>query len=148
MSKKYFICDFARSDSGKTTALNQLAKKLKQHKDVVQSDSDDLQNGDMWYLFEYKEKKICIITSGDNSKDMEEWFGWALKANADVVVCASRSKGETIDCVNEYAEKGDYYVVWLSNYYCNSDESIINMLNDCTAESILNVIEKLLNIKF
>ena len=148
MSKKYFICDFARSDSGKTTVLNQLAKKLKQHKEIVQVDSDDLRNGDMWYLFEYKGKKICIITSGDNSKDMGKWFGGALKANADVVVCASRSKGETIGCVNEYAEKGDYYVVWLSNYYCNSDESIIDMLNDCTAESILNVIEKLLNIKF
>ena len=39
MSKKYFICDFARSDSGKTTVLNQLAKKLKQHKEVVQADS-------------------------------------------------------------------------------------------------------------
>ncbi|MBO7125027.1 MAG: zeta toxin family protein [Bacteroidales bacterium] len=148
MSKKYFICDFARSDSGKTTVLNQLAKKLKQHKEIVQVDSDDLRNGDMWYLFEYKGKKICIITSGDNSKDMEEWYGWALDYKVDVVVCASRSKGETIGCVNEYAEKGDYYVVWLSNYYCNSDESIIDTLNDCTAESIMNMIEKLLNIKF
>ena len=147
-SKKYIICDSARAESGKTAVLSELADKLKSSKNIKQLDFKDLNNGDVWYVFECKGKKICIITSGDNSKDMEEWFGWALDYKSDVVVCASRSKGETIGCVNEYAEKGDYYVVWLSNYYCNSDESIIDMLNDCTAESILNVIEKLLNIKF
>lgn len=148
MDKKYFICDFARSNSGKTSTLNLFVNKLKLFPQVTHTDSNALYNGDVWELFEYDGKKICVVTSGDNSDDMKEWFEEAFEAKADIVVCASRSKGKTIDCVNEYAQKGGYDVIWFSNFYSNTSKSIIDTLNACTVDSLLHLIEKLLNIKF
>lgn len=146
--KKYIICDSARAESGKTAVLSELADKLKSSKNIKQLDFKDLNNGDVWYLFECKGKKICIITGGDDAKSIKKWLDWSMKANADIVVCASRSKGDTVHCVNEFASKSGFSIVKFSNYFCEGDDSEINVLNECTAESILNVIEKLLNIKF
>ncbi len=146
--KKYIVCDSARAESGKTTSLCLLADKLKSSKNIKQLDFKELNEVDKWYLFECQDKKICVITSGDDAKLVKTWLNWALKANVDVVVCASRSKGDTIHCVNKFASRCNFSIVRFSNYFCEGDESEINALNDCTAESVLTVIKKLLNIKF
>ena len=146
--KKYIICDFAKAESGKSAVLNEVANKLNSCKNIKQLDSKELNDFDNWYLFEYQGKRICVITGGDDASLMKKWFDWALKANADLLVCASRSKGDTVHCVNNVASKGGFSIVKFSNYFCEGDDSEINVLNECTAESVLNVIEKLLNVKF
>lgn len=147
-SKKYIICDSAKAESGKSAVLNEFADRLKSCRNTKQLDSKDLNDFDKWYLFEYQGKKICVITGGDEASLMKKWFDWALKANADVIVCASRSKGDTMHCVNKFASKGGFSIVKFSNYFCEGDDSEIDVLNECTAESVLNVIEKMLNVKF
>lgn len=80
------IALFGIKDTGKTTTLNLLYNLINPYNPIT--DGKDHRRD-----FTYKGKKIFIATPGDNEAEIDENIKRARKANCDILVTASRTKG-------------------------------------------------------
>ena len=95
---------------------------------------------DKYAVFELKKKTIVIITQGDPNSNQGECLNDAVKENADIIVCASRTRGDTKDCIYDTAKNG-YGIIWFSNFHVDeNNSSYINHLSEITAEAIKKLI--------
>jgi len=66
--------------------------------------------------------------------------------HCDIVVCATRTKGNTIHAVcDELSNRREFRLIWTSTYEAedNSDEEFVNQLNQLKAQHILNLLQSL-----
>lgn len=138
---KYIICDFARSDWGKSQTLLRVIDSLKKEKMLK---TEELIDGyDKYAVFELNGKTIVVITQGDPDSLQEECLHNAVKQDAAIIVCASRTRGSTVDCIYKTAENG-YSVIWFSNLYAD-DKNLpcIEHFPDIMANAIVKLIKTL-----
>lgn len=135
---KYLICDLARSDWGKTQTLLKVIDLLKaKTKPLVEEVID---NGDKFAIFKINGKKIIVSTQGDPNSYQKEGLLRAVNDNTDIIVCASRTKGATVNSIYE-TTNGSYEIIWFNNFYAdNKDLSCIPSLKNISAEAIVNLI--------
>ena len=140
MTEKYIICDFARSDWGKSETLLKVIDILKTKADPV---TEELIDGhDKYAVFELDGKKIVVNTQGDPYSYQEKGLKRAVDENAVIIVCASRTRGNTVEMIYEIAKNG-YEVIWLSNFYADDEKlSCVPYLSDISARSIVELIQK------
>lgn len=138
---KYIICDFARSSWGKSQTLLKVIDLLKEEN---KPKTEKLIDGyDKYAVFELNEKIIVVITQGDPDSHLEECLTDAVIENADFIVCASRSRGYTVDCIYNVAGKG-YDIIWFSNLYADDKNSpCIKHLVEIAADSIVKLLKTL-----
>lgn len=84
-------------------------------------------------------KKIGVASLGDPCSDQPKWIDYLVENNCDVIVCACRTKGDTVEIVTNLANY-DYNIVWISPFTNNSLG--IDVLNDISANAIINLIER------
>jgi hypothetical protein len=66
--------------------------------------------------------------------------------SCDVIICATRTRGDTVHLVDNIANEFGFNTLWLSSYYSpNLDTGILNRK---AAESIVSIIETLIPIQF
>ena len=137
---KYIICDFATSNWGKTKTLLKVIEILKTK---VKPTIEEQIGEDKFAVFDINKKKIAINTQGDPNSYLEEGLERAIDMNADIIICASRTKGATISYIYNHAKNG-YEIVWFSNFHAD-DVNFTNtsLLNDLTAESIVKLLFEL-----
>lgn len=141
---KYMLCDYARSDWGKSQTLLKVIELLKDIANPVIE--EQIGAVDKFAVFIINEKKIVVNTQGDPDSYQEEGLARAVKEKAHVIVCASRSKGSTYDCVKEY-EKNDYEIIWFRNFYANNDNlPCVAYLPELMASAIVNLIKTIIII--
>lgn len=135
---KYLICDLARSNWGKTQTLLKVIELLKtKAKPTVEEVIDDI---DKFAIFEINGKKIIVSTQGDPDSYQKEGLLRAISENANIIVCASRTKGSTADNIYE-TTNGNYEIILFNNFYAkNKDLLCIPTLNTISAEVIVNLI--------
>ena len=141
MNEKYIICDFGRSDWGKSQTLLKVIDMLKAIvKPTVEELIDDY---DKYALFDINGKRIVVSTQGDPDSYQEEGLNRAVAQNADVIVCASRTKGSTLETVYEIAKNG-YQVVRFSNFFAEEkDLPGVSCLPEISAGSIVEFIQRI-----
>ena len=71
---------------------------------------------DKFAIFEMNGKKIGVNTQGDPNSYQEEGLKRAVKEDAYIIVCASRTKGTTEECIYKIAKNG-YEIIWFSNFF-------------------------------
>lgn len=135
--KKYIICDIARSDWGKSQTLLEVIEQFKtQYTPTVE---EQIGSVDKYTEFDLNNNKLVVNTQGDPDSYQREGLKRAIKVNAKIILCASRTKGSTIECVYEMASNG-YEVIWLSNLFADNEMlPCIPMLRKLTAEMIVNL---------
>lgn len=84
-------------------------------------------------------KKIGVASLGDPCSDQPKWIDYLVENNCDVIVCACRTKGNTVDNVANLVNY-NYNMVWLSPFTSESLEKEI--LNDISADAIIKLIER------
>lgn len=137
MKGKYIICDFARSDWGKSITLLNVIDILKTK--TKPKTEELIDEYDKYAVFELDGKVIVVNTQGDPDSYQEEGLKRAVAEKATIIVCASRTKGNTVDVIYEIAKNG-YEVIWLSNF--NADNELlpcVSVLQRITAEAIVKV---------
>ena len=86
---------------------------------------------------------VGFASQGDPNSFQEEWIEYLIKMSCPVIVCASRTKGQTAEALNRIAGKYNYRVIYMSPFtsysYHNTD-----LLNEVTARAINNLISNLL----
>ena len=136
--KKYIICDFARSDWGKTQTLLKVIELIK--KTTPPRIEELIGDKDKYAEFVLNERIVAVNTQGDPGSYQEEGLKRAIQENADIIVCASRVRGSTVEKVYKYA-KSNYEIIWFSNFYADSNElACIPILHDIMANAIVKLV--------
>lgn len=84
--------------------------------------------------------KSRIITENTLNKLADENIDPML-GNCDIIVCATRTIGETVGKVDQLAGLYGYNTLWLSSFWSPSLDS--NVLNNLAAENIIGIIKSL-----
>lgn len=141
MNKKYIICDAVRADSGKSETLLQVITKL-----GGDSVATKINDKDKSVIIEVDGNKVAVVTLGDPASGHYDYLADVAKETPAIIVCASRTKGETVDDVVRIAVEHNYDVIWFNNFYFNgaSDESQRHILNETSADAVVALVKKLL----
>ena len=138
-----------KSNKGKTKTLILLIEELNKkgvNKEFCQKTGPE----DYCAKFNYRGKKIGITTHGDDRSVLENDFN-LLGNDCDIYVCAVRTKGETVEFVEEKS-KGDTLVFFGKATYAVPKSSELQdklkskqeNINQCQAHLILCEIEEFL----
>lgn len=138
---KYFICDYARANWGKTSTLKLVIQKLGTPVSTQKSGNDE------WAMFNVVTdsgavKCVVVASAGDPQSVQPEWLQNAVGSKADIVVCAARQHGSTTSNVSTILGKNGYEEIWFQNFH--TEQAILrDILNDAAAESIVQLIHQL-----
>lgn len=165
---KYIICDFNEENAGKSQSLLKLIDIIEgiSGYTLLPFSSQDCNSGpDKYRCYDvpysvnntYAGKiRIAVCTQGDPYSFQERWLHHATESDeAQVVVCTSRVRRETVKIVYESSGK-EYKIIWLSGF-CTDDyynkkkhpyvQTISDGLNRATANGIIKAIEEIYQIQ-
>lgn len=137
---------WGKGSHGKTQTLNLLAIEFGEICNDIKKDTH--------YAFTYKNKTIFITTKGDDGETLKEEFKES-SYNADLYICASRTKGSSVKFMENFATNGN--VFWLAKislsfeengkYNMNSQllEQLQNDLNITQAKQMKQIIDQLIS---
>lgn len=138
--KKYIICCSSSENTGKTSVIFRIFNLLKKDDGIVRfPDDDNGQSDDLYAIMEYKNKKIAIASTGEESEDFKK----ALQEKPDLILCACRTKGYTREFVQK--QKG-YEKIWITPIKIDNctNKEYIDFANDNSSECVFQIINKLL----
>lgn len=131
-----------KSKTGKTTTIRKLIEKIENQYTVT-----ELFNGeDRVISADIKGKKLGITSCGDTKSALENDF--AMMGDCDLYVCASRTKGDTIDFLNEQTKFG--VLITHGKWYFSSTNNSLDddiehvMINEQQVNAIYDQIMELI----
>jgi len=137
---KTIICCWGNAGTGKTSAIRKIWERLNLANQPPQYMSGD----DICAIVPFCNASVGIASQGDPGSLQQTWLQYLNQANCEVIVCASRTKGGTVNAVEHLAQNGNYALIWLSPL---SSANVINhdLLNELTANMVIELIGKCLN---
>lgn len=130
----YVLC--GHSNCGKTATLSYLRELLQK-----QGESTHLQfphGADRRETFLLDGKTICLTPGGDIERVVKDNLKYFEEQSADILVTASRSRGGTVDAIEEYCKNNDIPVEWIKkSYEHNLSISTQHLCNQETADLLL-----------
>lgn len=137
---KKIIGLYGRSGSGKTTTLNLLIglfEKKGNLDDPITRNLDDpitIRDND-------RGKTIVITPGGDDDKVIRKNLEAFEKAEGDILVTATRTKGQTASYLSNYFPENSVKITWIKKNYA---ELLTDLVNQAQAEDIKAVIDKII----
>lgn len=148
MKKQTVIVLQGKGEMGKSTTLRKLIEILeKGNAEKIGKPEKERRKDDTWAVFDYNDRIIGITTSGDNEDELKPVIEYELPENCDIIVCAARTKGSSVDYINNHFKKD--LIIWLGRFSATSDNKDFNMdelqksTNEWQAEKIKDIIDNL-----
>lgn len=149
MEKKTLIVVWNAANRGKTETLKKLSKLISDQY-IDQIDHMDYQksenNNDFEMYFTIKGKKIGIVSEGDPKTGLGGKLYALEKAGCELMVCTSRTKGETVLDIEKFSKEKKVNLIWSQTYKVDgamkSDADILNETNLMKAKHLLKLIQK------
>ncbi|WP_456105072.1 hypothetical protein [Prevotella sp.] len=132
---KTIIVLYRRANTGKTTTLNYLIGLLDKSKEEMQSLTKDRR-----VTISYGNKSIAVTTQGDNKYEIEENIKFFENEDCDILVTATRSRGQTTDGIYEYHKKINAKIIWIEK---NLSVTLKDLINQAQAKDIQATIDTL-----
>ena len=105
---KTIIVLYRRANTGKTTTLNYLIGLLDKSKEEMQSLTEDRR-----VVISYDNKSIAVTTQGDNENEINRNIKFFEKEDCDILVTATRSKGQTPRAIYNYHKEINAKIIWI-----------------------------------
>lgn len=86
-------------------------------KDGVSISSNPPYEGEKRETFLFKEQIVCLCPGGDDLATVQGNFEYADFKNADIIITACRTKGDTVKVVNRKAQELNIDVEWFRKSY-------------------------------
>lgn len=137
---KTIICLWGGAGIGKTSSIRAVWDQLNISNQPSLHQSAD----DICAIVPFCDSTVGIASQGDPNSLQSDWLQELINAKCEVIVCASRIRGGTVETVEQYAERYEYKTIWLSPL-SSSDGINTDLLNDLTANMIIELIKKCLN---
>lgn len=126
------IALWEKHDSGKTSTMKFLRDILLKHGAKEEKFVGD---NDFISVFDFQNKKVGVISGGDTKEILEENFKYLQDSNCDVVICPSRTKGETVHYLEDIASQNNE-LIWVEKarlssggkYPLDKEMDILNLL--------------------
>jgi len=139
---KTIICIWGNAGIGKTSVIKRVFDKLNVSALAPIEEPGD----DIYAILDYRNRKVGIASMGDPGSGQDEYLRRMVEDEAcEIIVCASRTKGWTVECVDMYAQKHGYRLVWVSPF-AGYGQINRNLLNDLSSDAIVRLICNLSNI--
>lgn len=135
---KKIIALYRRGNTGKTHTLNHLITLLDKSEEVYSVDFAK----DRRVSISYGNTKIAVTTWGDNGDELKKNIEFFEEENCDILVTATRTRGETTEILNDYATKIDTKIKWIKK---NLAELLEDLINQTQAKDIQAVIDSIIN---
>jgi len=137
---KTIICYWGNAEIGKTSAIRKVWEKL----NLAKLPPRHTSGNDICAILPFCNASVGIASQGDPNSLQSTWLKYLYDENCEIIICASRTKGDTVNTVEHLARTGGYTLVWLSPL---SSAAPINLdlLNDLTADMVIELIRKCLN---
>ena len=119
---KKIIALYRRSETGKTSTLNLLIELLDKNKKIEKERLIE----DRRVSISYGSKKIAVTTWGDNGFELKENIKFFEKENCDILVTATRTRGETTEILTDYAKEIDTEIIWIEKNISKKKKELIN----------------------
>lgn len=133
---KKIIALYRRAETGKTSTLNLLIELL----DKNEKAEENRLTEDRRVSISYGSKKIAVTTWGDNEDELKENIKYFEKKDCDILVTATRTRGETTEILNDYAKEINTEIIWIEK---NLSASLEELINQTQAKDIKAVIDSL-----
>lgn len=111
---KKVIALWGHADCGKSTTLNILKDKLRQHGELLAVYDHD---GEKQELFRYRDTLVCIAPGGDNGWVTSNNIKYFKESGCEIAVSGSRCKGAPANDLNDFASECDLNVRWFEMPY-------------------------------
>lgn len=160
--KKLLLGVFGASERGKTQTLSKLIDKFESDKSYsipFELKVSELSSSDEIAIFEKSGIKIGISTEGDYQEIVDKTVRKLINYGCDLIVTATRTKGETTNLINQLADKYCYEMQWFEkntniNEWCNKwphkgedfekrKIEYFNKLNETDAQFLFDYIDPL-----
>ena len=118
---KYIICDYAASRNGKSgTALKVMDILSGIKSPLTQVTHGKNINSDRYEEYDFNGVKITVFSQGDPGPKSYQLpdLKAAVASGADVIICASRSSGDTVNNIYKIAK--NYEKIWYRNFYADN----------------------------
>lgn len=147
-------------DNGKTSSIikifDDLIKENTQNEILFRSEPYSNDNKDFHAViictFIEKKIKIGIASAGDPDSNQLDCLKKNIEHDCDIIICASRTRGETVTNVKEIAKMTNYDLIWTSNYnYAgekDKNQELIGILNAQFSQAIIILIKAIINNQF
>lgn len=136
---KTIICLWGGAGIGKTSSIRVVWDRLNISNQPPLHQSAD----DICAIVPFCNSTVGIASQGDPYSAQDEWLEELMNLGCEIIVCASRTKGSTVDAVEDVAQRGEYVTIWFSPFY-SSDSVNTNVLNNLTADSVIELIRNCL----
>lgn len=146
--KPKIIALWGKESRGKTHTLNLVAALLKLNRCAIiirDETPADLSN-DSIYIVEYHNKKIGIVTYGDDGNTLSKAFG-DIENDCDLYICATRTKDSSV----EFARNEFYNILWVEKWSITTEHCELNNIdnlqqkaNELQAMGIIDIIDEIL----
>ena len=151
--KKTIIAIQGKAKRGKTATIKEFREvlKLKQECHILQE--QDLLEGRIeqkdikriiTIAYKGRQIKIGIESQGDpGSRLVTEQLKDFLDSECDVIICACRTSGDSVNIINRVGDENGYDVIFTSPYISKSNHET---LNHHKAEHVLNLVQKIVEM--
>lgn len=142
---KTIIAVYGRASEGKSTSIKLACRKLlRDFPNAVPPVEGVNDNGDILTVITLGDIRIGFESQGDPKSRMisEDTLRQLANQECDIIICATRTRSETVRKVDEIANEFGYHTLWLSSYWSPSLNS--NVLNDQLSDQIIQFITSLI----
>lgn len=89
---------------------------------------------------------IGFASMGDPDSAQEDSIKELINNNCKIVVCASRTRGETVNNITRLAQIYDYQIIWGTPFY--EINLVINpkVMHDASADAVVSLINRIATI--
>ena len=137
---KKIISLWGHADCGKSTTLNILKDKLRQHGESLAVYDHD---GEKQELFRYRDTLVCVAPGGDNGWVTFNNIKYFKESGCEIAVSAARTKGAPVDNLNVFTEEYGLAVRWFNMPYIDYLPSHIRtIVEHAVADEMLASIDR------
>ncbi len=142
---KTIIAIYGRANEGKSSSIKLVCQKLlRDFPNAVPPVEEIIYEGDILIIITLGTIKVGFESQGDPNSRMlnEDTIRYLANEGCQIIICATRTEGKTVNKVDQIAEEFDYHTLWLSSYWSPSLNS--NVLNDQLSDQIIRFITSLM----
>jgi len=133
--KTKIIALYGRANVGKTTALKLVLAALENRPNATGIRRIDLT--DVLAIITIGDLKIGIETQGDPTGRLPESLDLLIREGCHIIICATRTRGQTVDAVNARARPED--IVWIPKISAANENSRSKVDAACAAKILAAV---------
>ena len=134
---KTVICIRGTKHIGKTTLIHTVFDML----NLAETPPLQMWGNDMLAILNMQGKTVGFASMGDPGSNQKTCLQQLVESGCEVILCASRTKGNTVNAVDNLATHG-YRIIWTSPF--SSVDTPVFPLNNPFAEAIIKLIQQCL----